>query len=192
MKISRIIILLASLFAVLSFAVFADTITTPVRFIVPSTLSFTLSVPGNNASSFAVGSTTTTLIFNTTSGTATRLNATAAGSTQQQNGTIPIFNYTNTGNVLINITINFTAALPAGVTVKAGWNSTSWQSSCSASTIPNITNCINVTIANNATVANLSTSGQGSYREVWLWADYSSVTSGTDSTVNLVHTSFAG
>ncbi len=184
------VLLVLAIFALsLSVIVFADTITTPVRFIVPTTLSFTLSVPGNNASSFSAGSTTTTIIFNSTSNTVSQLNGTAAGSAQQQTATIPIFNFTNTGNVLINITMNFSTSLPSGVSVKAGWASGAYQASCGASVMPSKTVCINVTAGSVVNVANLTTSGGEQHRDVWLWADYSNVASGTDSTVNLVHTS---
>ncbi len=177
--------------------VFADTITTPVRFLLPTSLAFTLSVPGNNSTSYSSGSTTTTLQFNATVTTGNKINASNLGG-DTQTSTSPIFNYTNTGNVYLNMTINFTAALPSGVTVKAGWADGAWETSCTgtANNGFNFTNgttrCANVTLATNATVANMSVNGVGSYRNVWLWADYSSVAIGTDTTVNLVHTSKAG
>ncbi len=183
-----VVVLASSLIA------FADTITTPVRFLLPTTISFTLSVPGNNATSFSSGQTTTTIRFNSTITNTIKLNATPAGGAQQT-AAIPIFNYTNTGNTYLNITVNFSTALPAGVTVRAGWADGAYQSSCTASVIPSTTACVNVTAGGNVAVANLSTTGGagGSFRDVWLWADYNStVAVGTDSTVNLVHTSVTG
>ncbi len=184
-------------------AVLAQTtqqITTPVRFIVPTTITFTLAIPGNNATTYAsttAGATATTILYNTTNRTESGINATAVGGASQTPA-VPIFNFTNTGNVNINITINFSTALPTGVEVKAGWGANAYQSGsqgctgAAAGPPVNSTNgddrlrCSNITASLVVTtIANLSTSGAGIYRNVWMWADFSSVTAGTDATVNL-------
>ncbi len=172
----------------------ADTITTPVRFVIPTALTFTISIPAGNGTIFNASQTTTTIIFNTTATTAVKLNATnSPGGAAVQTATAGIFNYTNTGNVLVNITVNFSLALPTGVTVKAGWADGGYESACTGNNLSSTTTCTLVNANTNQTrIANLSTSGAGSWRSVWLWADYSSVAIGTDSTVNLVHTSVAG
>ena len=185
--------------------VFAQTtqqITTPVRFIVPTTITFTLAIPGNNATNFSsstAGTTATTILFNTTNRTEAGINATAVGNANvpSQTPSVPIFNFTNTGNVNINITINFSTALPTGVEVKAGWGPNAYQTGSQGCTgaaagppggaTQSLTTCSNITASSVVTtIANLSTSGAATQRNVWLWADFSSVTAGTDATVNLV------
>jgi len=194
----RYIIIFAIMLLLLGIAAAQQRIVVPVRFVLPSTTTFTLAVPGTNATTFASadvsGTTATTIIFNSTSTTIRGLNATAAGGAQQS-PTVPMFNLTNTGNRNINITINFTTALPSGVSAKAGWGTNSYQVSCAAPDAGppvNATNgqdntrCSNVTAsATLTTIANLSTSGGGSYREVWFWADYVSATVGIDDSINL-------
>jgi len=172
----------------------ADTITTPVRFVVPTTISFTISIPATNATTFSSGQTTTTIIFNTTVTTANKLNATnVVGGSPVQTANVGIFNYTNTGNTAINITINFTTALPSGVSVKAGWADNDWESSCTQANKTTGTGCVNVTASTSVVrIANLTTTGATKYREVWLWADYNNVASGLDQTVNLAHVSIQG
>lgn len=192
------LIIAAVLFLFLSVTSAQQRIVTPVRFVLPTTTTFTLAVPGTNATTFASadgsGTTATTIIFNSTSLTIRGLNATAAGGAQQS-PTVPMFNATNTGNRNINITINFTTALPSGVSTKAGWGTNAYQVSCvapdagppvNATNGQDNTRCSNVTAsATLTTIANLSTSGAGSYREVWFWADYVSAAAGIDNSVNL-------
>lgn len=198
-------LVVAVVFILLASVVFgAQLITTPVRFILPTTTTFTLAIPGNNATTFAsttAGVTATTIMYNSTSRTDAGLNATAVGGAQQTPA-IPIFNITNTGNININITINFSTALPTGVEVKGGWGTNAYQTGSNGCTGPaagppvNATNgddklrCSNITASQVlTTIANLSTSGAAAHRNIWMWADYNNVVAGTDSVVNLVFTS---
>ena len=187
-----VLLLLGTVYAV-------QQITTPVRFILPTTTTFTLAIPGTNATTFSTtdspGTTTaTTIIFNSTSTTIGGVNASAVGGGGTQGPTTPIFNFTNTGNIKINITANFSTALPSGIVVKAGWGTNAYQASCvAASKGPPgggtglLTQCVNITDSETpATLANLSTSGVAAHRDVWVWADYSSATAGIDNSVNMV------
>ncbi len=194
----KVVVVILLLLAGVAFA--PQQITTPVRFILPTVTSFTLAIPGNNATNFSSslsGVTATTLIFNTTNLTEGGINATAAGTSTVQGPTVSIFNITNTGNIKINVTINFSTALPGGVEVKAGWGPNAYQTGSNGCTGPAagppggatevLTTCSNITASQIVTtVANMSTSGRAKYRDVWLWADYSSVAAGTDTSVNMV------
>ncbi len=158
-------------------------------------LSYTLSIPAPNGTIFNTTQTTTAIIFNTTDLNAKKVNATnVAGGTAVQTATTAIFRYNNTGSIYLNVTLNFSAALPSGVIVKAGWSDTAWQPSCTAINLTDTTSCANITATTNMTiVANISTSGLGKARDVWLWADYNgSVPVNTDSTVNLNQDSIVG
>lgn len=194
-------VVIAVAFLFLAGVAFApQTITTPVRFILPTTTTFTLAIPGNNATVFTstlAGVTATTIVYNTTNRTESGINATAVGTSTVQGPTVPIFNITNTGNININVTINFSTALPSGVEVKAGWGPNAYQTGSNGCTGPaagppgggtgSLTTCSNITASQVVTtIANMSTSGGAKYREVWLWADYTNVVVGTDSVVNLV------
>ena len=167
---------------------FALTITTSVRFRIPVDTAFAITIPSNNAT--YVTSSTPGILFNSTSTTITMINATMQNnesSSAQTSGTA-ILRYRNDGNVRLNITLEI-GGVPSCVTLKAGNDSVSWQSTCtSVSGPPNTTACIswNSTDTGPKNVTNgLATTATD---DVWLWADFSSCTAGLDNTTTITHT----
>jgi len=187
-RVGPIIVLVLFLFTLGT--VFADTVTTSVRYLIPSSIGFTIFLPANNATGVTSGS-TQQILFNTTNGSTTKINATTVGGFMQ-NETVAIFRYRSDANVAINITLALdTVPTCSGGTIvtKAGWNYTSWEGNCTAANLTAAGACVNIT-ATSVRVANLSTNGYT--RDVWLWADYSSCPGNTDVTKTLTHTSLAG
>jgi len=179
-----------------NFSLFVD----PVEYISPYTsqpvsvdLSFTLFIPATNATGTASNATTFQILFNSTDVNAKKVNATAHGGLGgQQTAAVSIFRYNNTGTVAINIMLNFTTALPSGVSVKAGWADAAYESSCTAVNLTSTTACVNIT-GTLTRVANLSSgAGGGEARDVWLWADYSDVSVNIDAERNLSSISIQG
>ncbi len=179
----KLIFVVFALLALGSFAA-AATKSTTVYFNVPSSISFSVTLPGQSATT---GATTANIEFNSSIPTINKINCSVmlSGGVEQTD-LIPCFNYSNTGNQAINITLKFDS-LPAGVTVKAGLNDTAWIASCACAELPtcNIDDCIDVADS-DVTVSSIAYAG---YEEVWLWADFSSVMGGTAETRTLTHTS---
>jgi len=158
-------------------------------------LSFTIYVPANNATGRDSESFTQTdfIIFNATSTTATKINPYVLNG-GAQTSTVSIFRYENTGNQAINITMNFTNAVPSAVTVKAGWSDASYQASCTVVNLTAAGSCVNISVGGASQqpllVANLTVAG--AVRDVWIWADYNSYAVGSDIASNITYQSEAG
>jgi len=178
----------------------ADTLTTAVRFIINTDTTFSLFVPADNAtnvtSTAAATRATQGIQFNYTALTLVKGNASATGVTQD--ATTAIFKYRNDGNVLINISINFTTNLTgrpqaSSVVIKAAKGADGWQDSCSAGNLTELgTNCANITVNFTGNwpprqVANLSISGANEDEDVWLWADWNGMAANYDQTATLQH-----
>ncbi len=176
-----------SIFALLLLAlvslVGADVITTNVFFNVPTSVAFTLTLPGLAANSS--GHLTTFIEYNHSSNTVRKVNASAGGTAQS--AAVPIFNYSNTGNVIINISLVFNESIPATINVSASKADGGYQLSCnvSAGAYPNTTTCKNVTNA-GANITNISISG---YQEIWMWADFNNLPGGSSVRRTLSHVS---
>ncbi|MFH1448452.1 MAG: hypothetical protein ABIG39_06315 [Candidatus Micrarchaeota archaeon] len=185
MKLGLVIASLVLLVAVVG----ADTMLTAVYFNVPSSISFTVTVPGESA---AAGATTPDIGFNSSIPTATKINCSCGGGSETlQDDNVPCFNYTNTGNRAINLSVQFGSALPAGVRTKAGHNASAYEAECTCSTLPTgcTTNaCVFVNDTLSVKVADIA---YGGYEEVWFWADFANVTGGTDTNRTLIHISQA-
>ena len=110
----------------------------------------------------------------TIDGTQTQINVTQIDGTACQSSTLPATNITNSGNTNINITGIFTAALPAGITVKVSQVTDGYQSSCSEAE-PLTTDCVTVATASKTLISNLASS---SAKELWWWCDMSGFNSG--------------
>lgn len=186
MKIGLVLASLTLLVAIVG----ADSILTAVYFNVPSDVSFTVTVPGESA--VASGS-TADIGFNSTEPTATKINcSTSDGSAGYiQDDDIPCFNYTNTGNRALNVSMQFGSALPAGITCKAGHNASAWQTDCGCDTLP--TGCLtdDCVFVNESMPVKVADIAYSDYEEVWFWADFSSVTGGTSTNRTLSHISEA-
>lgn len=157
-------------------------------------LSFTIYIPANNVTGRDTTqfSSTDTIIFNITDVGGKKINATAAGGQGgTQTDTVSIFRYENTGTIALNITLNFTDAVPLAVTVKAGWGDASYQSSCSSENLLAAGTCANISVggANQAPVIVANLTAVGALRDVWLWADYNTYTAGSDIASTLTHSS---
>ncbi len=183
----RITLVIASL-ALLAAMAFADTKATTVWFNVPSDVTFSVTLPGQGATA---GGATTDIEYNASVPTLNKINCSVRepGGVLQTD-TVPCFNYTNTGNRAINITLVFDLAPPAGVTVKAGLNDSAWIASCACAELPtcNIDDCIEVDNAAAVTVATIAYAG---YQEVWMWADYSGYGGGSSNQRGLTHESLS-
>lgn len=157
-------------------------------------LSFTIYIPANNAtgrdtSSFAQ---TDSIVFNITDANARKINATAAGGQGgQQDATVSLFRYENTGTIALNITLNFTDSVPAAITVKAGWSDASYQTRCSSGNLTAAGSCANISVggAQQQPVIIANMTAVGARRDVWLWADYNTYTPGSDVSSTLSHSS---
>ena len=153
--------------------------------------SFTIYVPANNPSGVdsSEETPTGTLTFNITDVNAKKVNAsTTSGS---QTDIVAIFRYENTGTVPLTIKLNFTAAVPAQIVVKAGWSDSSYEQSCTSTTLTGTGTCANITEggAAQAPVTVASVASVGTTRDVWLWADYNDWAAGSDTTANIGHSS---
>ncbi len=116
-------ILLLSLLAI---STYADYASTEVYFSVPISTSFTVTLPGEAgvASDGSLGAVfTADIFFNSTVPTNTSLQPCVAPGTTCQD-TDAIFEYDNTGTVAINISLQFNASLPTGVTVNMNSSAT--------------------------------------------------------------------
>ena len=167
----------------------AATITTSVRFIIPSDTSFSVSVPASN-STFS-SSTSAGIYFNSSSTTITMINASISDAgTASQTNTTAIFRYRNDGNVPINITISFNAITSTCINVKASVGSTGWQSTCTNFTVPPTNlSCTNWN-SSSLTAKNVTNGlAVNQVRDLWLWADYTSCSVGLDETDTITHTS---
>jgi hypothetical protein len=184
----KLVVVLACL-AVLATLVAADAVLTAVYFNVPSAIGFTVTIPGESATA---GPSTADIEFNSTVPTRIKINCTSRDTPfGSQTDVIPCFNYSNTGNRAINITLQFGTALPAGVTVKAGHNNSAYIASCTCINLPYCdggNDCVEVNDSVAVHVANLS---YGTYDEIWLWADFLNVVGGTATNRTLIHTSTA-
>jgi len=113
----------------LSSIAIADFASTRVFFIIKRTIGFTVTLPSGGT--WTAGNLTTAppnntvytadIEFNVSNKSQAWTNASVAPCcTNQQNEGIPIFNYTNTGTVPINITLAFNGTfMPAGINVTA-------------------------------------------------------------------------
>ncbi len=187
---------------VLASIAFADTLTTNVRFVIPSDLTFSVFIASSNATNVTSSAASTRLtqevIFNYTTLTLVKGNASATGVTQD--GSTAIFQYRNDGNVFMNITLNFTTNMtgrPAAssVVIKAGKGAGGWEDSCTAVNLTDLgTKCVNLTVNFTGNtpprrVANLTTSSPNNVDYVWIWADWDGLTAGFDQSATLQHRS---
>ena len=176
--------------AALALYVEAATVTTTVYFNVPSSISFTVTLPGQSATASGASA---DIEYNSSIVTATKINCTVRpGNANNQTALVPCFNYSNTGNRVINVTLQFGTALPTGVMVKAGHNNSAWAATCTctdlAGTACNTNQCVEVNDSVAVKVANIAYAG---YKDVWMWADYSSYSGGASNSRTLTHTSQA-
>ncbi|MDO8340245.1 MAG: hypothetical protein Q7T16_06330 [Candidatus Burarchaeum sp.] len=121
-------VIFVGMLLLLSAIVYADFASTRVFFILRHAISFTVTLPGQltNATSSTNLSLpqgnavfTSEIEFNTSNVSYAWINA-SVGPTNVQTDAVPIFNYTNTGTVPLNISLSFNGTtMPPGVNVTA-------------------------------------------------------------------------
>jgi hypothetical protein len=183
--------------------VIAQSVSTHIIFVVPTITGFRVTLPGTGGynSSSASTNVTADIIFNEsvvrnyTNGNLYVLSVNATRRytpSDGQSSASGIFNYTNTGTVMINVSIQLDAALPIWPTstntikLYAGNQSADFATQpCNAEGTGLYTGkCVYVNnTAKSAVGQNLSV---GSATSVWLWADLINMSTGT-SEVNVSH-----
>ena len=157
--------------------VLAESDSTTVTFVIPASVSHSLSYGGSCSSSnfyFVEGDATI-------DGTQAGINATSdsAGSNLCENATVAGIVISNIGSVNVNMTANFTAALPTGVVMKVSLNASGYQASCTG-TVPTTAVCANVSTT-AVTIVNSLTAVSGT-QNTWWWTDFSNFNSGVATT----------
>ncbi len=138
--------------------------TTTVRFFIPGDLSFTISYPA-----------TTVFILFSATGPTCEVNA------SNQTDTMPIMNFTNTGNTAEYYNMKLDATV-TGATMKCGPLYSSWQSVCDCQAGTSTTSgtaaiCCNITTTNVRINATGTTVGLN--QTAWCWAQFVSASAGT-------------
>lgn len=182
---------------ILASVVVAQSISTHVVFIVPSTVAFRVTLPGTAGFNSSTGQNITLDIafnvsrefadLNLTDGavTAVGINATVRHQpTNAQSADSGIFNYTNIGNQILNVSLKTDVVLPIWptnnftLTLYAANASTEFDQPCTAvgGQITGTT-CVYINSTAVSWVAkNIST---GATTSVWVWADFYNVSAGT-------------
>jgi len=189
----------------------ADFVGTRVFFIIRRTIGFMVTLPSTPGLNYTAGNTTAAVItadveFNASNKSQYGINASVAPCCANiQTGVIPIFNYTNTGTIPINITLAFNGTtMPPGVNVTASNGTLAYMTGdCTLGTGVGLTaapdgdpgtTCKNVTNTFSTFIANLQP-GRG--MNLFLWATYDNfpATGGSINTAaytrNLTHASQA-
>ncbi len=183
------------LITLLAVPAIADYAQTTVYFNVPVTTAFTVTLLGqgavsSNSTNNPSSPPTANIEFNSSTGTQVNvMPCVVGGSGNCQPGITvngsPIFQYDNTGNVNISVLLIFNSTLPTGVTVRA--NSSWANTSTSNGTAYGQDIAVNAT--DNAVLGrNIDSVVSTSYLNVYLYANFSSVTGGTRTTRLLNHT----
>lgn len=97
--------------------------------------------------------------------------ANADYATNCQTGTLPVFNYSNTGNVAINLTLNFSAALPSGIEV---YGNSSARNGTAYSTL----RLVNGTCEGGCFRVAQGLNWTNNWAALWLWANFTGMTGG--------------
>ncbi len=162
----------------MSLIVIADTDDTTVTFIIPQSIAHSLAYAAScTSSNFACIESDGSY-----QGTQNYINITQIDGTPCQAAGTPAVTITNNGNANLNVTWQFTSALPSGVTFKVGNTSTMWQSSCSLSATSTwvASQCKTVTDSTASKVAyNLAASGT---EQIWAACDFNNFNSGQSTT----------
>lgn len=181
----------------LSFLVRPDTFSTIAYFNVPTSLTFTVTLPGGPANTNSTYS--SDIEFNASSNNAKNVTPCVAGGGSCQTSTTPIFLYTNTGNVNLNFTVQLSSNVTNTSVIMGSSNSSSFYaksdgSGCNAAgTNASNWSCVNVTSEgasycfNGTYVINPNTAGQ-----CWVWANFFNLYGGNRFRRTLTHTSVQG
>lgn len=162
--------------ALLCVTVMADQQDTTVTFKVPSSISHSIAYAAacaNNDFAFVESD-------GTKDGTQTMINVTQIDETACQTDAVPAMNISNTGNSAINVTMNYTAAVPAGTTTKASQTFAGYEAgACTDDQPPDGNVCLTITDTSKTIILNLAADAA---QEIWLWCDMSNFNGGAAGT----------
>ncbi len=197
MKVEDIIILLlvpVALIAMFSASAAADYVQTSVFFNVPTTISFSVTLPGqgavnSNGTLPPNAPPTANIEFNSTNPTIVNIFPCVVGGGTCQSGAgstgTPIFQYRNLGNTNISIQLIFNASLPSTVTTRAN---SSWdKSSLSNGTAFAGDRAVNAT--ENTTLGTSIDWATTSVLNVYMYANFTVYPGGSRTKLLLNHTS---
>lgn len=163
-----LLVLVFGLPLVIASAEYTQTI---VHFNVPSEIAYTLTLPGVAAvNSAASPAATADIDFNcSSSGSVGSVNASAFGGSTQSNGT-PIFQFDNTGNLNLNITVYLNDTVPSCIKL---WGNNTWALPADIAASDNAIAATNVTVALNLAPADPAVNW-------YMWANFSGCTPDED------------
>lgn len=168
-----------------AFALYEST-STIVHFNLPTDMSYTLTLPGlgavtSNTSATPGGTATADVDFNCSAvGSCAAVNPKAHGGSVQADGT-PIFEFDNTGNIGINITVFFNDTTPTCIVV---WGNTTWNDDETAlATANNVIGGTNVTVISNFQPVTAA-------QDWYMWANFSGCTIDDDVDRLLITTGY--
>lgn len=158
--------------------VLADTETTTVTFVIPSSVDHSLTYGSSCSSTLFYYVETDT----TKDGTLNMINASSdtSGASPCQTAGQGAFTVNNLGSASINVTMNFSSALPSGISVKSANASGGYEAQCT-STIAGLTACVNITNGAGARLID-NLEGQTGTVEIWTWVDMSNFNGGLATT----------
>ncbi|MBI4215029.1 hypothetical protein HY546_03455, partial [archaeon] len=141
-----------------------------------ASVSFTASYPSSgcsNSKGCETGgcSACTRCYIETSSATATNV------SCEGQTASVPFFIFQNTGNIPLNLTYKVNESLSSGRTLKASRVQNGWESTCTGNEPPT-SGCLTVTTSEKTIAVDVANSAS---INLWLWGDFSSASSGTDT-----------
>lgn len=157
--------------------VWAVTTTTQVNFNVAAVVGYTLTLPGESATTATdpTAAPTAAIEFNVSSGSGSFIDPRVVGTTGAsglQNDSIPIFEFDNTGTVNINITTTREAGLDACITLFGANNATNLSDHVV------ITNGANASIAENFGPADAAV-------EWYMFSNFTSCTTAATNSLNV-------
>ena len=163
MKIRSLVVLGVILMIALTTSVLANTVSTTVTFVIPSSVVHSVSYGASCSSSnfyFVENDATINGVQ-----TAINVSSDSAGTSPCQDGTNPSMILNNIGSVSIDVAANFTTALPTGVTVKTASTAGGYSG---ATTVP------------HGAAVSIATSiaAQTGTQDKWWWADFDNYNSG--------------
>lgn len=188
MSSKKMIGLVVLLTVCLSAVVFADTQTTTLSWVIPSSVSHTLSYGG--------GCSTSAMYFveddSSANGTDTMVlpkEGSSVSDANCQSSSVSAITVNNGGNVIIDVNASITTSLESGVTLKGWLGSTGcgtngvggWEASCSNagsddSTVATTSTCVSIGDSSLQVLADVAVSGSS---QLCLAADFTGLSEGT-------------
>lgn len=161
---------------------------TPVKYTVPTTLQFTMDMPGYSAGAGNIsieafpGNETNQIWFNASNSNSKNVvpcRAPCAGGDSQVSWSTPILNFTNTGTAAFNISIRLDVAQDATLTTWANFSfgpGSAPGDGCSDHTLGSNDTVLSTTLFNFSRALCVN-----NITNVWLWTNFSDTLAGTIS-----------